>query len=76
MFLYVIYLMRGMFVQKMDNPGSREDTFCQCAVDFCHSLAVFRARVAKSVRLMTQVAESKRSLDDLKDPRMLRRRPY
>ena len=59
----------------MDDPGSREGTFCRCVADFCRSSAVFRARVAESVRLMTQVAESKRSVDDLKDPRTLFRRP-
>ena len=58
----------------MDDPGSREDAFCRCVADFCRSSAVFRARVAESVRLMTLVAESKRSLDDLKDPRTLFRR--
>ena len=58
----------------MDDPGSREDAFCRCVADFGRSSAVFRARVAESVRLMTQVAESKRSLDDLKDPRTLFKR--
>ena len=55
----------------MDDPGSREGDFWRCVADFCRSSAVFRARVAESVRLMTQLAESKRSLDDLKDPRTL-----
>ena len=50
----------------MDDPGSREDAFCRCVADLCRSSAVFRARVAESVRLMTQVVESKRYLDDLK----------
>ena len=59
----------------MDDPGSREDAFCCSVADFCRSSAVFRARVAESVRLMTQVAESKQSLDDLEDARMLFRRP-
>ena len=59
----------------MDDPGSREDAFCHCVANFCRSSAVFRARVAESVRFMTQVAESKQSLDDLNDPRTLFRRP-
>ena len=59
----------------MDDPGSSEDAFCHCVADSCRSSAVFRARAAESVRLMMQVAESKRSLDDLKDPRTLFRRP-
>ena len=58
----------------MDDPGSREDAFCRGVADLCRYRPFFCASVAESVRLMTQVAESKRSLDDSKDPRTLFRR--
>ena len=59
----------------MDNPSSREDALCRFVADFCRFSAFFRARVAVSMRMMTQVVDSKRSLDDLKDLRTLFRRP-
>ena len=52
----------------MDDPRSRKDAFCSCVANFCRRLAVFRARVAQSVRMLTQVAKSERSLENLKDP--------
>ena len=51
----------GVVRPKMNDPGLREDALCQCAADFRRSTAVFRARVAESVRMLTQLAESKRS---------------
>ena len=41
----------------------------------CRPVSPPIAKVAESVRLMTQVAESKRSFDDLKDPQTLLKRP-
>ena len=45
----------------------REEAFCRSVVDFSLSAAVLRARMDKCRRMMSWVAEGKRSSDDLKE---------
>lgn len=59
----------------MGDPGLREDAFGRSAADFRRSSAVLRARVVECRRMLTQVAESKRSSDDLNDLRTFFGRP-
>ena len=52
----------------MDDCGSIEEAVCRGADDLWRSTAVFHARVAKSTHMLTQLAKSKQSLNDLKGP--------